>query len=164
MLHRKPRLPRRRPRPNASSRASQSILSPAKREAGAEKPSRNASEWIAKARSLIPGIVWSLTKREMPSVIQKTGQLARKPPHLGGQVCLLLTEMQGHRIPGERSNNGVGNGGPDNSGAKTGESGDHHNQAGAAGTNKSAVDCRHASSRCVNHDKFDFSSRPLRSC
>src|SRR5262249_33808261 len=135
MLHRKPRLPRRRPRPNASSRASQSILSPAKREASAEKPSRNASEWIAKARSLIPGIVWSLTKREMPSVIQKTAQLATDPAPSGGNVGLWLTQVRGHRIRGERSNKGVGKGGPENSGGKTGERGDHHTKAGAAGTN-----------------------------
>src|SRR5262249_6466948 len=44
MLHRKPRSRRRHPRPSASSRASQSISSPAKRKAGAEKRSLNASE------------------------------------------------------------------------------------------------------------------------
>jgi penicillin-binding protein 1A len=55
-LRRKPPLPPHRPRPNASSRASQSIPSRAKRGAGAEKRSRNASEWIAEAKSLIPRI------------------------------------------------------------------------------------------------------------
>jgi len=45
----------RRPRPNASSRASPSISRLAKRKAGAQKPP-NASEWIGKAKSSIPSI------------------------------------------------------------------------------------------------------------
>src|SRR5262245_44193797 len=71
----------------------------------------------------------------MPRAIEKTAQFVRKPTHLASQARLLLTEMCGQRIPGERSNNGVGSGGLDNSGAKNGESGDHHNQPGAAGAN-----------------------------
>ena len=71
----------------------------------------------------------------MPWVTEKTAQLIRRPAHLAGQVSLPLTQMRGHRIPGECSNNGVGSGGPDNSGAKNGESGDHHSQPGAAGAN-----------------------------
>jgi hypothetical protein len=40
--------------------------------------------------------------------------------------------MRGHSR-GERSNNGVGSGEQVNSGAKNGESDEHHNRAGAAG-------------------------------
>jgi hypothetical protein len=49
----------------------------------------------------------------------------------------------GHGIPGERSNNGVGSGGQDNSSAKNGESREHHSRPGAAG--------ERASCRCVRH-------------
>src|SRR6516225_2227023 len=69
----------------------------------------------------------------MPSVTERTAQLLRKRAHLARQVRPSLTQMRGHRTPGERSNNGVGSGGLDNSGAKNDESGEHHNRAGAAG-------------------------------
>ena len=71
----------------------------------------------------------------MPSVTERTAQLVRKRAYLAGQVRPSLTQMRGHRIPGERSNNGVGSGGLDNSGAENGESGDQHNQPGAIGAN-----------------------------
>jgi hypothetical protein len=69
-------------------------------------------------------------------VTEKTTRLVTKLIHIVGQVRLSQTQMRGHRIPGERSNNGVGSGGLDNNGAKNGESGDHHSQPGAAGANK----------------------------
>jgi len=77
----------------------------------------------------------TIRKRGMPSATKKTANLVRQPAHRAGQVRLSLTQMRGHRIPGERSNNGVGSGGLDNNGAKNGESGDHHSQPGAAGAN-----------------------------
>jgi len=71
----------------------------------------------------------------MPSAIKKTANVIRQPAHRATRVRLSLLLMRGHRIPGERSNNGVGNGGLDNNGAKNGESGDHHSQPGTAGAN-----------------------------
>src|SRR5215831_6091727 len=71
----------------------------------------------------------------MPSVTERTAQLVRKRAYLARQVRPSLTQMRGHRIPGERSNNGVGSGGLDNSGAENSESGDQHNQPGVAGAN-----------------------------
>ena len=71
----------------------------------------------------------------MPSVTKKTAQLVRKPAHLAELVRLPLTQLHCHRLHGRRSNNGVGSGGQDNSGAKNGESGDHHSQPGATGAN-----------------------------
>src|SRR5262249_47669308 len=100
-----------------------------------ERRSPSVSGWTRKAKSSIPSIVWSLRKRGTPSMTKETAQLVRKPAHLARQVRLSLTQMGGHRIPGERSNNGVGSGGLDNRGAKNGESGERHNQPGAAGAN-----------------------------
>ena len=71
----------------------------------------------------------------MPSMTDRTAQLVRKRVHLARQVLLPLIQMRGHRIPGARSNNGVGSGGLDNSGAENGESGNQHNQPGATGAN-----------------------------
>jgi len=45
----------------------------------------------------------------------------------------LASIIRGHGILGERSNNGVGSGGLDNSQAENGESGERHNRPGAAG-------------------------------
>src|SRR5262249_29789565 len=126
MQRRKLRSPHRRPRPNANSTANQLTPNLMKFQRAAEKRSLSVSGWTRKAKSSIPSIVWSL---------RKMGQLVPKPAHLARQVCLPLIQMRGHRIPGDRSNNGVGSGGLDNSGAKNGESGDHHNQPGAAGAN-----------------------------
>src|SRR5262249_13762117 len=78
MLHQKLRSPHRRPRPNASLRASQSISSPAKRKTGAQR-SPNASEWIGKARS--PDVTaWSesLTESIVVAKHDREGGAARK--------------------------------------------------------------------------------------
>ena len=61
----------------------------------------------------------------------------------------LTPAMHGHGIPGKRSNNGVGSGGLDNSGAKNGESREHHSRPGAAGERAS---CR----CCVRHPCGDY--------
>jgi hypothetical protein len=80
----------------------------------------------------------------MPSAIGKTALLAKQPTRLATGVRQPLTPaMHGHGIPGERSNNGVGSGGQDNSSAKNGESREHHSRPGAAG--------ERASCRCVRH-------------
>ena len=61
----------------------------------------------------------------MPSTIGKTAQLVKQPARLATGVHQPLTPaMRGHSNPGERSNNGVGSRGLDNSGAMNGESGD----------------------------------------
>src|SRR5215471_14605702 len=109
-----------------------------KLQRAAERRSPSVSAWTREAKSSIPSIVWSLRKRGMPSVSQKTAQLVRTLAHLARQVRLLLTQMRGHRIPGEHGNNGVGSGGLDNSGAKNGENGDHRNRPGAAGASLTA--------------------------
>src|SRR6516225_8429099 len=106
-----------------------------KLQRAAERGSLSVSGWGRKAKSSIPSIVSSLRKRGMPSVTQKTAQLVRTPAHLARQVPLSLIQMRGHRSPGECSNNGVGSGGLDNRGAENSESGDQHNQPGAAGGN-----------------------------
>jgi len=70
----------------------------------------------------------------MPSAIGKTARLVKQPTRLATRVRQPLTPaMHGHVIPGKRSNNGVGSGGLDNSGAKNGESREHHSRPGAAG-------------------------------
>ena len=134
MPHRKPRSRRRRRRPKASSHANQLTPNLMKLQRAAERRSLSVSGWTRKARSSIPSIVWSLWKRGTQSVTEKTTQLVTKLIHIAGQVRLSQTQMRGHTIPGERSNNGVGRG-LDNNGAKNGESGDHHSQPGAAGAN-----------------------------
>jgi hypothetical protein len=58
----------------------------------------------------------------MPGAIEQVAQLLKQPAHLARPP--LTPIIRGHAIPGERSNNGVGSGGLDNSGATTGESGD----------------------------------------
>ena len=45
----------------------------------------------------------------MPSAIKKTANLVRQPAHRATRMRLSLPLMRGHS-PGERSNNGVGNG------------------------------------------------------
>ena len=65
---------------------------------------------------------------------KKKAQLVRKPAYL--IVHPSLIQMRGHRIPGERSNNRVGSGGLDHSGAKNGENGERNNQRGVAGDKK----------------------------
>jgi hypothetical protein len=56
----------------------------------------------------------------MPSATEQTAQLVKQPAHLA--LLPLRPIIQGHGIPGERSNNGVGSRGLDNPGATTGES------------------------------------------
>jgi hypothetical protein len=161
MEHQKPHLRPRRRRPKAIWRANhRPILNSVKRKSGAEKHSPNASEWIGKAKSSIPSIVWSLRKREMLSVTERTAQLA----HLARQVRPSLTQMRGHRIPGERSNNGVGSGGLDNSGAENSESGDQHNQPGVAGANNLPRTTNLRTPETCQLLKIALASKGLRPC
>src|SRR5262249_9450738 len=63
-------------------------------------------------------------KRVTPSTIEKTARFVKQPARLATGVCQPLTPaMRGHNTPGDRSNNGAGSRGLDNSGAMTGESG-----------------------------------------
>ena len=97
-----------------------------------ERRSPSVCGWMRKARSSILSIAWSLRKRDRQCPIERTAQPEEKSAHL--RMLLSLTPTRGHRIPGERSNNGVvGSGGLDNSGAKNGEKGERNSQRGVAG-------------------------------
>src|SRR5262245_18508638 len=99
-----------------------------------ERRSPSVCGWMRKARSSLLSIACSLRKRDRQSPIERTAQPQEKSAHL--RMLLSLTPTRGHRIPGERSNNGVvGSGGLHTSGAKNREIGERNSQRGVAGAN-----------------------------
>jgi membrane peptidoglycan carboxypeptidase len=109
MSRQKPRLPRHRRKPNASSAASRSTWSRAKCKAAAEKRFRNASGWMLKAGSSIRSIGWCRARTPAPSANARQappGQSAMTPLLAPATSAPTPTRI-GRAIPGARRRSGV---------------------------------------------------------